>query len=157
MTDRLQQQWERDRREIEQTGAAKRRRLGESWSSAASSARRSIEADMAARTGRTRAVLTRVRRLTAATGLSLLAAICDAGSGTMRWWSMRIENRPWILPVLNVDIEQDRQTLARLRTTVWPVEPREIDGKRFVVLPAGSMEHPPSAVDGRSAVKRSSE
>ena len=154
---RLRQQWETDRQEIEQTGAAQLRRLGESLSSAASSAQRSIEADMAAWTGRTRAALTRVWLLTTAAGLSVLLAICGGGWGTMRWLSIRIENQLQALAILNVDIGQARRTLAQLEETTWRVELREIDGERFVVLPAGSMEHPPWTVGGRPAVKLSSE
>ena len=157
MADRLQQKWDTDRREIEQTGAAKLRQLGESLSSAASSAQRSIEADMAAWTGRTRAVLTRVWFLTTAAGLSVLVAICGGGWGTMRWLSTSIENRLNALATLNGDIGQAGRTLARLEETTWSVELREIDGERFVVLPAGSLEHPPWTVAGRPAVKLSSE
>ena len=157
MVDRLQQKWDTDRREIERTGAEKLRQLGESLSSAASSAQRSIEADMAAWTGRTRAVLTRVWLLTTAAGLSVLVAICGGGWGTMRWLSTSIEDRLDARAILNVDIGQARRTLAHLEETMWSVELREIDGERFVVLPAGSLEHPPWTVDGRPAVKLSSE
>ena len=113
LTDRLRRKWETDRQEIEQTGAAELRRLGASLSSAATSAQRSIETDMAAWTGRTRAVLTRVWLLTTAAGLSALLAICGGGWGTMRWLSMRIENQLQALAILNVDIGQARRTLAQ--------------------------------------------
>ena len=95
--------------------------------------------------------------MTTAAGPSVLAAICGVGWGTMRWLSTSIENRLRTLAALNVDIEQRRETLAQLRTTTWRVELREIDGERFVVLPAGSMEQPPWTVGGRPAVKLSSE
>ena len=157
MADRLQQKWETDRQEIEQTGAAELRRPGESLSTAASSAQRSIEADMAAWTGRTRALLMRVWLLTTAAGLSVLVAICGGGWGTMRWLSTSIENRLNALAILNVDIGQARRTLAQLEKTTWSVELREIDGERFVVLPVGSLEHPPWTVGGRPAVELSSE
>ena len=157
LSARLRQQWETDRREIEQTGAAELQRLGESLSSAASSARRSIEADLAAWTGRTRTVLTRVWLLTTAAGLSVLVAICGGGWATMRWLSTSIEDQLNALAILNVDIGQARRTLAHLEETTWRVELREVDGERFVVLPAGSMEHPPWTVGGRPAVKLSSE
>ncbi len=154
---RLRQKWETDRQEIERTGAAELRRLGESWSSAASSAQRSIEADLAAWTGRTRALLMRVWLLTTVAGLSVLVAICGGGWGTMRWMSTSIEDRLNALAILNVDIGQARRTLAQLEETTWSVELRELDGERFVVLPAGSLEHPPWTVGGRPAVKLSSE
>ncbi len=62
-----------------------------------------------------------------------------------------------MLTVLRVDIEEARQTLAKLEETTWRVELREIDGERFVVLPAGSLERPPWTVGGRPALKLSSE
>ncbi len=154
---RLRQKWETDRREIEETAAAELRRLGESLSSAASSAQRSIDADMAAWTGRTRALLMRAWLLPAAAGLSLFLIMCGGSWGTMRWLSMRIESQLQTLAILNVDIEQARQTLAELHRTTWRVELREIDGDRFVVLPAGSLERPPWTVGGQPAVKLSSE
>ena len=157
MSPRLRQKRETARREIEQTGAAELRRPGESLSTAASSAQRSIEADMAAWTGRTRALLMRVWLLTTAAGLSVLVAICGGGWGTMRWLSTSIEDRLNALAILNVDIGQARRTLAQLEKTTWSVELREIDGERFVVLPVGSLEHPPWTVGGRPAVKPSSE
>ena len=157
MAARLRQKWETERREIEETGAEELRRLGESLSSAARNAHRSIEADLAAWTGRTRAVLTRVWLLTTAAGLSVLVAICGGGWGTMRWLSTSIEDRLNALAILNVDIGQARRTLAQLEETTWSVELREIDGERFVVLPVGSLEHPPWTVGRRPAVKLLSE
>ena len=154
---RLRRKWETDRREIEETGVAELRRLGESLGSAARSAQRSIDADMAAWTERTRALLMRAWLLPAATGLSLFLVICGGSWGTMRWLSMRIESQLQALAILNVDIEQARQTLTQLETMTWRVQLREIDGERFVVLPPGSLERPPWRVGGRPAVKLSSE
>ena len=75
----------------------------------------------------------------------------------MRWLSTSIEQQLQALAILNVDIEQARQTVAQLQTTTWSVELREIDGERFVVLPAGSLDSPPWTVGGQPAVKLSSE
>ena len=150
---RLRRKLETDRREIEQTATAELQRLGESLSSAASCAQRSIDADMAAWMERTRAVLTRAWLLPAAAGLSLFLIICAGSWGTMRWLSMRIERQLEMLVLLDLDIEQARETLTQLETTTWRVELREIDGEKFVVLPPGSLEHPPWRVGGRPAVK----
>ena len=154
---RLRQKWERDRKEIEETGTQELRQLGESLSNAARSAQRSIEADMAAWTGRTRAVLMRAWLLPSAAGLSVFLVMCGGIWGTMRWLSTSIENQLQALAILSVDIEQARQTLTQLHTTTWRVELREIDGERFVVLPAGSLDSPPWTVGGQPAVKLSSE
>ncbi len=157
MADRLRQKWETDRREIEQTGTQELRRLGASLSSAASSAQRSIEADMAAWTGRTRSALMRAWLLTAAAGLTVFLVMCGGIWGTMRWLSTSIEDRLQALAILNVDIMHARETLTHLEETTWRVELREIDGERFVVLPAGSLDSPPWTVGGQPAVKLSSE
>ena len=157
MAARLRQKWETDRQEIEEAGTQELRRLGASLSSAARSAQRSIEADMAAWTGRTRAVLMRAWLLPSAAGLSVFLVMCGGIWGTMRWLSTSIENQLQVLAILKVDIEQARQTLAQLQKTTWRVELREIDGERFVVLPAGSLDSPPWTVGDQPAVKLSSE
>ncbi len=157
MADRLRQKWETDRREIEQTGTQELRRLGASLSSAASSAQRSIEADMAAWTGRTRSALMRAWLLTAAASLTVFLVMCGGIWGTMRWLSTSIEDQLQALAILNVDIKHARETLTHLEETTWRVELREIDGERFVVLPAGSLDSPPWTVGGQPAVKLSSE
>ena len=78
---RLRQKWETDRKAIEETGAQELRQRGESLSNAARSAQRSIEADMAAWTGRTRALLTRAWLLPAAMGVSLFLGISSSSPG----------------------------------------------------------------------------
>ena len=154
---RLRRKLETDRREIEETATAELQRLGESLSSAARSAQRSIDADMGAWTERTKVLLTRAWLLPAAAGLSLFLVICAGSWGTMRWLSMRIESQLQALAILNVDIEQARKTLTQFETMTWRVDLLEIDGQRFVVLPAGSLERPPWRVGGRPAVKLSGE
>ena len=64
-------------------------------------------------------MLTRAWLLPAAAGLSLFLVICG-GWGTMRWLSMRIESQLQALAILNVDIEQARQTFPLLRM-LWAV------------------------------------
>ena len=93
MAARLRKRQEDERQQIEEMTAQQLRRLGESLSSAARSALRSIEADMEASTERTRALLMRVWLRPAAAGLSLFLVICGGSWGTMRWLSMRIESQ----------------------------------------------------------------
>ena len=88
-------------------------------------------------------------------GLSLSLGICGGSWAAMHWLWTAIEHRIETLAVLNVDIEQARVTLDQIEETTWGVTLREIDGERFVVLPAGSLNHPPWTVGGRPAVKLS--
>ena len=90
-----------------------------------------------------------------AMGLSLFLGISGGCWATMHWLSTSIESRIKTLAVLNVDIKQASKTLAQLEETTWGVTLNEIDGERFVVLPAGSLDYPPWTVGGRPAVKLS--
>ena len=157
LTARLRRRLETDHQEFEETAASELRRLGESLSAVASDALRSIEADMAAATGRIRALLLRGWLWLMAAGLSLSLGISAGSWATMRWLSANIEDRFQTLAILNVDIEQARETLTHLEETTWRVELLEIEGERFVVLPAGSLIRPPWTVGGRPAVKLSGE
>ena len=152
---RLRKRQEEERQQIEEMTLQQLRRLGVSLSSAATNAQRSIEADIEAATEAVRALLIRVWLLPAAAGLSLFLVICGGGWGAMRWLSAAVVDRTQTLTVLELDIERARETLTHLEETTWRVELLTIDGQRFVVLPAGSLEHPPWRVGGRPAVKLS--
>ena len=157
LTERLRQKLETERLEIEKTATRELQRLGESLSAAASDAQSSIEDDMAAATGRMRVLLMRAWVRPLAVGLSLFLGISGGSWATMHWLSASIESRIETLAVLNVNIKQARETLAQMEQTTWGVTLREIDGERFVVLPAGALDHPPWRVGGRPAVMLSSE
>ncbi len=157
LTERLRQKLETERLEIEKTATRELQRLGESLSAAASDAQSSIEDDMAAATGRMRVLLMRAWVRPLAVGLSLFLGISGGSWATMHWLSASIESRIETLALLNVNIKQARETLAQMEQTTWGVTLREIDGERFVVLPAGALDHPPWRVGGRPAVMLSSE
>ena len=155
LTARLQQRLETERQQIEETAARELRRLGESLNGVASDALRSIEADMAASTGRMRGLLMRAWVRPLVVGLSLLLGISVGSWATMHWLSTRIERQIHTLAVLNVDIKQARETLAQIEETTWGLTLREIEGERVVVLPAAALDYPPWTVGGRPAVKLS--
>ena len=98
-----------------------------------------IEADTAVATGRMRALL------------------LNAWLRPLVGLSTRIQARIETAAALDLDIEQARQTLERLEATTWGITLREIEGERFVVLPAGALAYPPWTVGTRPAVKLSSE
>ena len=75
----------------------------------------------------------------------------------MRLLWTAIEWKVETLAALTVDIEQARQTLTEIEETTWRLELREIDGARFMVLPAGTLDSPPWTVGWRPALKLSSE
>ena len=75
----------------------------------------------------------------------------------MRSLWMTIEQQMETSAVLDVDIKEARETLARIEAATWGVTLREINGERFVELPAGALSNPPWTVGGRPALKLSSE
>ena len=127
-----------------------------SFSSVAESALRTIEADTAA-AGRMRGMLLRTWVRPLVIGLSLSRGICGGSWAAMRLLWTAIEWKVETLAALTVDIGQARQTLIEIEETTWGLELREIDGARFVVLPAGTPDRPFWTVDGRPALKLSSE
>ena len=87
----------------------------------------------------------------------LSVGICGGSWAGTRWLWTTIEQQIEALAVLRVDIEEARTTVARIEDTTWGLELMEIEGERFVVLPAGSLSNPPWTVGGRPALKLSSE
>ena len=157
LTSRLQRRLETERSEIEETAARELKVLGESLRGVASSALRTIEADTVAVSGRMSALLLRAWVRPLVIGLSLSLGICGGSWAAMRLLWTAIEWKVETLAALTADIEQARQTLTEIEETTWGLELMEIDGERFVVLPAGTPDRPFWTVGGRPALKLSSE
>ena len=157
LTSRLQRRLETERAEIEATAARELKLLGESFRGVAESALRTIETDTAAWIGRVRGMLLRAWLRPLVIGLSFSLGICGGSWAGTHWLWTTIEQQIETLTVLRVDIEEARATLARIETATWGVTLREIDGERFVVLPAGTLDRPLWTVGGRPALRLSSE
>ena len=157
LTARLRSRMETERRQIEETAASELRRLGENLRAVANDALRTIEADTAATTARTRLLLLNAWLRPLVVSLILFAGISGGSWALMQWLSASIQSRIETLAMLEVRIDQARDTLAEIEETTWGVTLREIDGERFVVLPDGTLDHPPWSVGGRPALKLSSE
>ena len=94
-------------------------------------------------TGRMRALLLNAWLRPLVVGLSLWLGICGGSWATMHWLSTRIQARIQTAAALDLGIEEARQTLTRLEAATWGITLREIEGERFVVLPAGALADPP--------------
>ena len=157
LTDRLRKRLERERREIEELTADELDRLGENSRRVARNALRTIERHTEAATGRMRALLLRAWLRPLVVGLSLWLGICGGSWATMHWLWTRIQVRIETVAELDRDIEEARQTLAQFEKDTWGIALQEIEGERFVVLPAGTLAYPPWTVRDRPAVKLSRE
>ena len=153
MTSRFQRRLENERVEIETTAARELKVLGENLRGVAQSALNTIEADTAAWSERVRGMFLRTWLWPLMFGLTLSAGICGGSWAGTRWLWTTIEQQIEALAVLRVDIEEARTTLARIEDTTWGLELKEIEGERFVVLPAGALSNPPWTVGGRPALK----
>ena len=146
-----------DRRQIEEAAASELRQLGENLRAVANGALRTIESDTEASVARMRAMLLNAWLRPLLVGLSLFIGFSGGSWGLMHWLSASIQSEIETLAMLEVRIEQARDTLAEIEDTTWGVTLREIDGERFLVLPDGALEDPPWTVGGRPALKLSSE
>ena len=156
-TARVRSRMQADRQRIEEVAASELQQLGANLRAVASDALRTIEGDTAASVARTRVILLNAWLRPLVIGLSLFLAFSGGSWGLMHWLSTSIQSRIETLAVLEVQIEDARETLAEIEKTTWGVTLLEIDGERFVVLPDGTLDHPPWTVGGRPALKLSSE
>ena len=148
LTSRLRCRLETDRQQIEEAAARELGRLGESLSAVASGALRSIEADTAAATARMRALLLRAWLRPLVIGLSLFLGISGGSWATMHWLSASIQRRIETLGTANLRIEDAREMLAEIEETTWGVTLREVNGERYVTLPAGTPVRPSAWTGG---------
>ena len=157
LTARFQRRLENERAEIETTAARELKMLGESLRGVAQSALSTIEADTATWIGQVRGMFRRGWMWLVTFGLMLSVGICVGSWAGTRWLWTTLEQQIEALAVLRVDIREARTTLARIEDTTWRLELTEIEGERFVVLPAGTLSDPPWTVGGRPALKLPSE
>ena len=164
---RLTSQMAAERRQIEKTAVSELRRLGENLRAVVNDELRTTEADTAAGTARIRVVLRNAWFRPLVVGLVIFLGISGGSWGLMHWLSTGIQSRIETRAALDFQIEEARETLAGIEEaretlagieeTTWGVTLVEIAGDRFMVLPHGTLDRPPWTVDGRPALKLSSD
>ena len=157
LTARLRHRLEADRQRIEEAAGRELERPGENLSAVASGVLRSIERDTAEATERMRELLLKAWLRPLVVGLSLFLGFSGGSWATMHWLSASIQRRTETLGKANLRIEDARGMLAEIEETTWGVTLREVEGERYVTLPAGTMVRPAFSVDGRPYVKLSRE
>ena len=154
---RLTSRMAADRRQIEKTAVNELRRLGESLRAVVKDELRTTEAVTAAGIAPIRVILLNAWLRPLVVGLTIFLTISGGSWGLMHWLSASIQSRIETRAALDVQIEDARFFLAEIEETTWGVTLVETDRGRFVVLPDGTLEHPPWTVDGRPALKLPSE
>lgn len=150
---RLRQKLEQERQEIEAVTGNELRRLGENLRRIASEERRITEAATAEAVGRLRGMLLWRWLRPLAVGVVLSVGIGVGSWGAMQWLWWQIESRIETKATLEREIEQQRETVERLQQSTWGIRLQETPEGRFVVLPPGTLDHPPWTVGGRPAVR----
>ena len=118
---------------------------------------RTIERDTEATTEGMRALLPRAWLRSLAFDLSLSLGICGGSWATMRWLWRRIQARIETAAELDFDIEETRQTLARMKVDDWRTALPKIEEEQAVALSAGTLDKPRWIWRGRPAAKQSRE
>ena len=90
-------------------------------------------------------------------GLILVVGILLGISGLTRWLAGDIQSQIAARSALVAEIAAQRETVRRLEEKTWGITLRQLSNGRFVVLPADSLDHPPWTVEGKPAVKLSSD
>ena len=151
---RLQQKIEQERQQIEAVTQKEFEKLEGGLKWIVGNALDTIESD----TRRISAVLRRAWIRALVPGLMLSLGIAGGLWGLMGWLSNSIESHIRTRAALKVEIEEQRRTVERLKETSWGVVLHEgREGRKFVVLPPGTLQDPPWTVGGRPAVLLSSE
>ena len=167
---RLEQKSEQDRKKIEELIEREYGKLSENLQGIAASELSTIERAMRDEleeyAARVRASLYEMRRVNKAltkawlrpvvVGLSLFLGILGGSWGLTRWLSSDIKSLLETRGALSAEIKEQQRTVERLKETTWGVVLHEgKGGRRFAVLPAGTLERPRWTVGGRPAVNLS--
>ena len=152
---KLRQKLEQERHEIEAVTGNELRRLGENLRHIASEERRITKAATAEAIGRLRGMLLWGWLRPLVIGVLLSIGICGGSWGVMQWLWWQIESRIETKVSLELEIEQQQETVERLQETTWGIRLQETPEGRFVVLPPGTLDSPPWTVGGRPAVRLS--
>ena len=155
---RLQKRAERDRQEIEALTQSELKKLADNLRQSVQDEMYIIVRDIKDHTRWMNAALWRPWLRSVAVGVCLFLGILAGSWGLTRWYANQIQSLIETKAVLEFEIQEARQTVERLKETTWGVVLHEgEEGRRFAVLPAGSIQDPPWTVGGRPAVPLFSE
>ena len=155
---RLQKRAEQDRQQIEALTQSELRKLAENLRQSVNDEAYIIVRDIKNHTRWMNAALWGAWLRSVVVGVMLFLGICGGSWGLTRWLSNHLQGLIKTKAAFQVEIEEQRRTVERLKETTWGVVLHEgEEGRKFVVLPAGSLPNPPWTVGGRPAVPLSSE
>jgi len=155
LSDRLRRRLETERREIEELTASELKRLAENSRRVARNALTTIERDTEETAGRVRELLVKTWLRPLIVGLSLWLGFFVGSWATMQWLSRSIQDRIEEVSLANIRIAGAREMMNEMEETTWGVGLREVDGVRYVTLPARTPVLTAFMLDGRPYVELS--
>ena len=84
---------------------------------------------------------------------AMFVVVLGGTASLSAWWAAGERARQERTDALDTRIAEQRETVAALEADTWGIALREVEGQRFVVLPAGALDDPPWTVSGRPAVR----
>ena len=154
---RLQKQAGKEREQIEAVTRSELKKLAENLRQSVEDEMYIIVRDIKDHTRRMNAVLWRAWLRSVVIGVCLFLGILAGSWGLKRWYANQIQSLIETRGVLDFEIQEARQTLERIEQTTWGVKLVEVNGQRFAILPESAPENPLGIMDGRPAVRLSSE
>ena len=154
---RLQKRAEQDRKEIEALTRSELKKLADNLRQSVEDEMYIIVRDIKGHTRRMNAALWRPWLRSVVIGVCLFLGILAGSWGLTRWYSNQIQSLIETREALEFEIQEAQQTLERIEQTTWGVKLVEVGGQRFAILPESTPENPLGIMDGRPAVRLSSE
>ena len=157
---RLQKRAEQDRQQIEALTQSELKKLAENLRQSVNDEMYIIVRDIKDHTRWMNAALWRPWLRSVTVGVCLFLGILAGSWGLTRWYANQTSKASSRRrPCVRVrDPRGNASTAERLKETTWGVVLHEgEEGRKFAVLPAGSLQNPPWTVGGRPAVPLFSE
>ena len=147
---RLQKRAEQDRQEIEALTQSELKKLAKNLRQSVNDEMYIIVRDIKDHTRWMNAALWRPWLRSVTVGVCLFLGILAGSWGLTRWYANQIQSLIETRAALEFEIQEARQTIERLKETTWGVVLHEEEqGRKFVVLPKGTLDYPPWTVGGR--------
>ena len=154
---RLQKRAEQDRQEIEALTQSELKKLAKNLRQSVNDEMYIIVRDIKEHTRWMNAALWGAWLRSVVVGVCLFLGILGGSWGLTRWYANHIQSLIETKAMLEIEIQEARQTIERIEQDTWGVKLVEVDGRRYAILPESTPENPLLTMDGRPTVRLSSE
>ena len=154
---RLQKRAEQEREQIEALTRSELKKLADNLRQSVEDEMYIIVRDIKDHTRRMNAALWVPWLRSVTVGVCLFLGILAGSWGLTRWYANQIQSLIETKAMLEFEIQEASQTLERIEQNTWGVKLVEVNGQRFAILPESTPKNSLGIMDGRPAVRLSSE